>query len=100
VPFTPYIIAIKVYDSDDSVVEGVAVTLVNETTGESLVSGVTNSSGETIVDCANFVSGYSDGDFVQLTAGGTGTVGRLLRFKVVSNAAFVQVDGLDINYEV
>lgn len=100
-PSLPYVIGIVVYDSSNVVSAGETVTAYNETNGELITAdNVTNASGQTIIDLGNFPSGYTDGDFIQIAVSGTGTLGKDLRFKAVNYADFVQINQLDIAYEI
>ena len=62
----PLILNGIVYQSDGStVITSCRVTARNETTNETLTAD-TNSSGQYVMDCANFTSGYTLGDNVSL----------------------------------
>jgi len=97
---TPYIVDITVYDNTDTVVSSITITAYNESTGELITANtVTNSSGQTLMDLANFNEGYNDGDYIQFKASGDGSVGTVLKFKAVCKTDFAQINQLDINYE-
>lgn len=96
----PYVVSIVVYDSSDVAKEGVTVTAKNEASGETITGAtLTNALGQTLIDLANFPSGYTDGDFIQITASGTGNLGQDLRFKAVAYGTFNQINELNITYE-
>lgn len=67
---TPYPISGKVYDIDGSTaLSGVTVTMRNTTQEERLKPTAiitSNSSGEYVIDAANFPSGYEDGDILHI----------------------------------
>jgi hypothetical protein len=66
-PYIPYPIDGTVYDIDGSTkVAGATVIAFNVDTGER-TSTTTDSSGDFLIDMANFASGYSDGDRIQGT---------------------------------
>ena len=68
-PFTPYPIDCDIFDTDGSTaLEGAYVLAENLTTNETLTSEPTNSSGKTVIDAANFTSGYSNGEQIKITA--------------------------------
>jgi hypothetical protein len=62
VPSVPYIVAVKVYQSDGSTPRsGAVVLLTNYSTGDTLTE-TSNSAGEVVYDLGNMTNGYSDGD--------------------------------------
>lgn len=68
-PQLPWLIRGVVKDIDEAVdTSGVTVYAYNLTTEES-ISTTSNSSGEFILDCANFASGYTNGDVIKWWAG-------------------------------
>jgi hypothetical protein len=67
---TPYAISGHVYDTDGTTaIQGAVVSAKNVNNNEFLPNtahDVTNSAGEYTIDCANFPSGYTDGDVIEL----------------------------------
>jgi len=62
---TPYPISGIIYDSDNNVINGVTVSVINTSSNEELTT-TTNSSGEYVIDLANLTSGYMDGDIISI----------------------------------
>lgn len=83
-PTTPYVITGKVYDNTNAIVNGLTLTLTNETNGNTLLT-TSNGLGEFIFDLNNLSNGYSDGDWINIIAAGTGSNGKYLILKIVSN---------------
>ena len=100
-PNIPYIISITVYDSDNSAAEGEQVKVINESTGDvMIVPGTTNGSGQILADLANFPNGYSDGQYIQVQVIGASNAGQELAFKAKNYGNYVQIEKLDIKYEL
>ena len=77
--YTPFPIDGIVLDIDGSTALNAAKVIVLNATTAERTSGITNSSGQFILDLANLTSGYSNGDKLQITAFyGTGTAIRSL----------------------
>lgn len=66
---TPYIIYGRATDRSGAVITGEVVTLRNENSGEE-ITFVTDANGDYVFDCANFPSGWADGDILALSTGG------------------------------
>jgi hypothetical protein len=64
-PFAPYIIFGQATDSSGNNIANATITLKNLNSGETLTT-TSNSSGQYVFDCANFESGWYDGDEIQL----------------------------------
>ena len=98
-PFEPYTIYGTVLD-DDGVTprSGVSLNMKNLTTGET-ITGITNSLGQFSMNCADFTSGYSDGDYVLVSTDSSGNNGQDLRIKFVSRG-IGQVNDLDVSYTI
>lgn len=99
-PTTPYLAGGYVYQvgtTNPSASNN--ITLLNETTNES-ISAITNSLGQYLFDLANLLSGYTDGDFIRITATGGTANGQLLRFKSVCRREQAQIEELNVKYEV
>ena len=62
---SPYPISGIITDSDSSVLASLIVSVMNVTTGETQ-DVTTNASGQYLVDCANFSSGYTVGDVISI----------------------------------
>ena len=72
----------------------------NETTGEVLVNNVTtNSTGQFNFDCANFINGYTDGDFVRILTNTSGSNGTQLRLRFISRGN-TQINEIDCEYTI
>jgi len=100
-PNFPYIILVTVRDVSNSLVSGITVTSYNETTGEVITANTTtDANGQTLIDLNNMNEGYSDDDYVQITASGSGDTGEVLKFKAVCKTDFSQINQADINYEI
>ena len=80
----PYTIYGTVLDDDNVTPRtGVSLTMKNLTTGET-ITGSTNSLGQFSINCADFTSGYSDGDYVLVSTDSSGNNGQDLRIKFIS----------------
>lgn len=67
-PSTPYPIYGILYDTDGSTpIASTTVKIRNESTNET-TSVTTNSSGQFVLDCGNFASGWTNGDYVTVYA--------------------------------
>ena len=99
-PLTPYIVYGYIYQLGTTTgASSNNITLTDETTGET-ISTITNSSGQFLLDLGNLASGYTDGDYVKVTATGGTSNGQNLRFKAICFREQAQIENLDINYEV
>lgn len=65
-PSGPYPVSGRVFESDGSTVLGGARVILTNSTNNETQAAVTNSSGEFVIDAANFTSGYLDGDQLSL----------------------------------
>ena len=99
-PITPYIISGTVYQLGTTTPSASNnLILTDETTGEQ-ISTITNSQGKFIFDLANLTSGYTDEDFIKITATGTNSNGQNLRFKSVCYDLNAQIEEIKVVYEV
>ena len=85
-PRFPFLIAGTCFDTDGTTpLTSTTVTALNETTRESITT-TTNGSGQYIFDCANFTSGFTNGDYVSTTISGTGSIGENLVVRFTSHS--------------
>ena len=99
-PDLPFLIFGTIYD--EGTTNGSAsnnLTLRNESTNE-IISTITNSNGQYIFDLANLTSGYSDEDFIKITATGGTDNGQILKFKAVCKEDQAQVNELSVSYKI
>ena len=66
---TPYIIFGRATDRNGTALSGVTVSLYNENSGETITT-ITDASGDYVFDCANFPSGWADGDVLTISIAG------------------------------
>ena len=99
--FKPYVVYGTVRDWDtDAPSVGVSVKLRNETSGEETQPTITDSNGRFRLDCANFASGYSEGDMIQVIIVASGSLGQDLRFKTICYEQQAQIEELTVKYTV
>ena len=96
-----YPIVVTVYDNLNVPKSGVSVNCYNESTGETIsAKAVTDINGKCWIDPDDFPSGYTDKvDYFQITASGSGTAGKELKFKAVNYGNYAQINKMDIEYE-
>ena len=64
-PFTPYLVFGVATDSGGNLMVGTLITLKNLSSEESITT-TTNDLGQYVFDCANFESGWINGDVLQI----------------------------------
>lgn len=66
---TPYLIFGRATDRNGANIANTQITLKNENSGEE-ITVIADANGEYVFDCANFPSGWADGDILTLSISG------------------------------
>jgi len=94
-PQNPYLINGTVTDGSGTAQADEIVRAHNKTTRE-FITTKTNDAGFYVIDCANFPSGYQNGDIIELTAGLADRVYRATLRAIFSGGS----EGLDIMFQL
>jgi len=97
-PRFPYLWAGVTFQSDGTTVQpSVALTLTNERTGDQL-NATSATDGTYVFDLAGLDSGFSEGDLINVVASGSGTKGKVLKFKAFGTRTSRIPQSLSIAY--
>jgi len=96
-PAVPYLVAGKVYQSDEVTASASNVLLlVHESSGETLTV-TTDANGNYSFDLANLTN-YSDGEYFKIIATGSTSTGQDLRLRVISRNV-AQISEIKVKYK-